>query len=198
MRLIRLIVDSSPEEACLRDEHGLRYFPGDDLWTPTERRKGIPLGNLTSQFFANLYLNDFDHFAKEVLGVRGYIRYMDDFSFFSDDKRRLWEIRDRCHAFLAQERLKLHPRKTRIYRTDEGIEFVGFRVFKDRVRIRREAVLRFTRRLRRQQRLYAGGDITPSEIKQSLVGWLGHARYADSRRLCRDILRDVRFVKVQG
>lgn len=84
MDLLRLIVESSnPQEPVGA------YFPGDDLFTPHERRHGIPIGNLTSQFFANVYLNPFDHFVKEELGCGCYIRYCDDCVIFGDDKRRL-------------------------------------------------------------------------------------------------------------
>jgi hypothetical protein len=61
------------------------HYPGDDLFTPWRRRRGLPLGNLTSQFFANLYLDGLDHFCTEVLRPRGYLRYVDDFALFHDD-----------------------------------------------------------------------------------------------------------------
>lgn len=65
------------------------WFPGDDLLAPAERRRGLPIGNLTSQFWANVYLNRFDHFIKETLGAPGYIRYVDDFVLFSDSPAQL-------------------------------------------------------------------------------------------------------------
>ena len=71
--LIKLIIDSSNAQ-----EPVFAYFPGDDLFTPYERRKGLPIGNLTSQFFANIFLNGFDHFVKRELGCRHYIRFVDD------------------------------------------------------------------------------------------------------------------------
>ena len=64
------------------------YYPGDDLFTPFQRRRGLPIGNLTSQFFANLYLNGLGHFCKEVLRAKGYLRYVDDFALFHDDRER--------------------------------------------------------------------------------------------------------------
>lgn len=76
------------------------YFPGDDLFTPHERRRGLPIGNLTSQFFANVYLNPFDHFVKESLGVRGYIRYVDDALLFANNKHWLRMCKKQCRDFL--------------------------------------------------------------------------------------------------
>ena len=73
----RIIDGSNPQEPVNL------YYPGDDLFTPFGRRRGLPIGNLTSQFFANLYLDGMDHFCKEVLGAKGYVRYVDDFALFS-------------------------------------------------------------------------------------------------------------------
>ena len=81
LRLMDLIVDSSNEQ-----EFVCQYFDGDDLLTPVSRRKGLPIGNLTSQLFANFYLSPFDHFVKEMLGCKAYVRYVDDFVLFSNSK----------------------------------------------------------------------------------------------------------------
>ena len=81
------------------------YYPGD------ERRRGLPIGNLTSQLFANVYLDRFDHFVTEVLRAP-YLRYVDDFALFADDPARLEAWRCRLAAFLARRRLSLHPVKT--------------------------------------------------------------------------------------
>lgn len=70
----------------------MQYYPGDNLLTPLERRRGIPIGNLTSQFFANIYLDGLDHYVKEHLHCRAYIRYVDDITVFGDDKQKLWKI----------------------------------------------------------------------------------------------------------
>ena len=91
------------------------YFNGDDLFAPFRRRRGLPIGNLTSQFFANLYLDGFDHFVTEVLRAP-YVRYVDDFALFHDDPAILAEWWLRIELYLAGRRLKLHPRKTMICR----------------------------------------------------------------------------------
>ena len=84
----RIIDHSNPQEAVQE------WYPGDDLFAAAERRVGLPLGNQTSQFFANVYLNPLDHFVKETLGVRGYLRYMDDFVLFGDDAGELAGMRE--------------------------------------------------------------------------------------------------------
>ena len=88
------------------------YYLGDDLFTPFERRRGLPIGNLTSQLFANVYLGGLDHFCKEVLRAKGYLRYVDDFALFHDDPACLQDWRYRIARYLEDRRLRLHPRKT--------------------------------------------------------------------------------------
>jgi retron-type reverse transcriptase len=188
--LIGLIIDSSPPQ-----ERVIRYFPGDDLFTPVQRGKGIPIGNLTSQFFANLYLDGLDHFIKEGLRCRYYLRYVDDLVVFGDDKKALWEVRDRVSGYLERLRLKLHPVKSRIFRVEEGIEFLGFRIFPTHLRIRAEGLRKFRRRERWQKRAFAG-EISVEKLGRSLRSWIAHASWADSFRLRRRIFGRLIFGRV--
>ncbi|MCL2927881.1 MAG: RNA-directed DNA polymerase [Trichodesmium sp. MAG_R01] len=108
--LIEKIIDGSNQQIPV-----LTKFPGDDLLSSINRRKGLPLGNLTSQFFANLYLNNFDHFIKEELKVKKYLRYVDDFALFSDDKKFLVIARQKIETYLANLCLKIHPIKSQLF-----------------------------------------------------------------------------------
>jgi len=156
------------------------YFPGDDLFTPWERRQGLPIGNLTSQIWANLYLNGFDHWVKEHLGARGYLRFVDDFILLHDQKRVLRQWMERIGHELAKLRLVAHPSKSVIRRTSEGVPFLGYVVWPHRVRVRGETVRRYRRRLRKRRR-----EGEPAEaLERSLVAWRGHVELAgDWRRL---------------
>jgi retron-type reverse transcriptase len=186
--LIRTIIEgSNPQEPVLD------YYPGDDLFTPVERRKGLPIGNLTSQFFANIYLSPLDHFVKERLRCRYYIRYVDDFVIFSDEKEQLWEIMSRIGQFLDGLRLRLHPKKCFVVPVPEGMDFLGYRVFPTHRRIRAETLRRFLKRLRnlyRECRADLSGlldrkaeDSPYNAVRASLAAWLGHAMHADTFRL---------------
>ncbi|MCP3868100.1 MAG: RNA-directed DNA polymerase [Gammaproteobacteria bacterium] len=126
LALLDRIIDTTPPQAGRPDAI---YFPGDDLLTPTERRSGLPIGNLTSQFFANLYLDAVDHYIKEKLHGHAYLRYVDDMLILGRNKVRLHEIRELLYERLAQERLRLHPRKAHIYHTARGIDLFGYQVF---------------------------------------------------------------------
>lgn len=190
--LIRLIIENSnPQEPVTH------YFPGDDLFTPHERRRGLPIGNQTSQFFANVYLDEFDHFVKEHLRLP-YVRYVDDFAVFSDGKPTLRRARRRMRGFLDGERLCLHPRKTRIYRTRDGTNFVGYRVLPDRIRLPRANLRRLRRRMRRYQNMYARGEMDAADLQQRLCSWLGHAGHADARSVTAKLLSGIRFVRASG
>jgi hypothetical protein len=176
----------------LADEYVMQWFPGDDLLSPLERPRGLPIGNLTSQFWANVYLNELDTFVKHELHWRYYLRYVDDLLVFGNAKRELHQVKQALAAFLERLRLRLHPRKQQIYPVDTGIDFVGFVSFAERRKIRRENIKRLIRRVRRFQRLYAAGEMTQAQITQSLQSWIAHSRYADSYRLrCQILMRQV-------
>ena len=89
---------------------GESLLPGATICSPPfERRRGLPIGNLTSQFFANLYLNGLDHFCKEVLRAKGYLRYVDDFALFHDDREQLEDWRRRIAEYLEGRRFAPSP-----------------------------------------------------------------------------------------
>jgi retron-type reverse transcriptase len=164
------------------------YFPGDDLFSPFERPHGIPIGNLTSQFFANIHLNGFDHWVKETLGQRFYIRYVDDFVIFGNAKAALWGVLEACRERLLSLRLRLHPRKSRVYRTDEGIEFLGYRVFPTHRLLRKSNATHARRRLRKLQSAYRAGWISLECVGASIQSWVAHASHADTYHLRKKVL----------
>ena len=144
------------------------YYPGDDLFTPFQRRRGLPIGNLTSQFFANLYLNGLDHFYKEVLRAKGYLRYVDDFALFHDDVERLQEWRLRIGRYLEGRRLCLHACKTGITATREPAAFLGFVLLAGGYRrLPEDNVRRFRNRLRGLRMRWRQGSVTRDEVVES-------------------------------
>ena len=126
--------------------------------------QGLPLGNQTSQFFANLCLNQLDHLVLREIGTRAYCRYVDDFLLFHEDKAFLWDARKRIESGLDRLRLRLHGLKSRVYRTQDGIAFLGWRVFPDHLHLVRSNEVRFRRRIRASQREYAGGGIEWNDV----------------------------------
>ncbi len=176
--LIDTIIDASNPQAEMNE-----FFAGDDLFTPTERRRGLPIGNLTSQFFANLYLNSFDHFVKEQLQLEKYVRYVDDFALFGDDHRQLAEARVRLEQHLATLRLRIHPIKSQLFDTRHGGSFVGLRVLPERTRVRADNMRRARVRLRKLQTGFQRGLLKMDEITQALRSWIAHLEHGDTWQL---------------
>lgn len=161
------------------------YVPGDDLFTPLGRRVGLPLGSLTSQLWANRYLDPVDHLVKDRLRVRGYLRYMDDMLVFGDDRATVVDIAQRIEAACHALRVRLHP--WRVRRTCEGVNFVGYRILPDHVRVRRSTVARAERRLRFHLRHV--DDLKDERFRESLRAVFAHWDHADSWRLKERTLR---------
>ena len=165
------------------------WAPGGDLLDVRACKRGLPIGNLTSQFFANVYLNPLDHFVKHELRVKGYVRYMDDFLLFGKDRAKLKAHGRGIKDKLAELRLTMHPDKYRLVPTTCGVDFAGYVVFADgRVRVRSSSVRRFDRRYKmllwevRRRRMRA------AKITQSVGAWVAHASHAQSYGLRRSVL----------
>jgi len=176
--LIDLIIDNGNEQ-----EPVLHYFPGDDLLAPVMRPCGLPIGNLTSQLFANIYLNGFDHHLKQQVKARKYLRYADDFALFSNDKTFLDDARIAIEDYLVGLRLKIHPIKSQCFETRHGANFLGFRILSDRIRIRAESLRRGRRKLNYRIDQYRQGQIDRATLDNSIASWQGHLNHGDTWRL---------------
>lgn len=186
--LIKKIIDhSNPQEEVID------YFKGDDLFEPFRRRRGIPIGNLTSQFFANIFLNDLDHYAKEALKCRYYMRYVDDITILDGSKERLREIKGAIEKHLEQERLKLHPKKSFIFPASIGTDILGYKVFPTHRLLRKDTCMRFIRRLNKASLLYKKGLLKWEDINRSVQSWLGHASHANTYGLRKAVFSKIIF-----
>jgi hypothetical protein len=130
--------------------------------------RGLPIGNLTSQWFANLYLDGLDHFVKETLRVPGYVRYMDDLLLFAGSKARLRKAYRAVQEWLASERgLQLKERVARLAPTYEGLPFLGWQVYPGQLRRRRESLRRSVRRLRWREAQWQSGQLSTEKLVQA-------------------------------
>jgi retron-type reverse transcriptase len=165
------------------------YFEGDDLFAPFRRRRGLPIGNLTRQFFANVYLDCFDHYVKEVLRAP-YLRYVDDFALFADDPSLLQQWRSALARYLDRRRLLLHPDKTVIQSTTTPSCFLGFIVLPGgQRRLPEDNVRRFRNRLRGLRDRWRTQTVTRDEIYRRVGSWIAHAAHAQTWRLRYSIFR---------
>ena len=184
LALMDAIVDgSNPQEPVEL------LFPGDDLFTPTLRRRGMPIGNLTSQWFANIYLDGLDHFIKEVLRAP-YVRYVDDFALFHDDPKVLAHWRERIAEYLIGRRLVVHPAKTFVTATKEDATFLGYVLQNNGVRRLPEPnVRRFRNRLRGLRDRWSADSVNADEVQQRVSSWIAYAEHAHTWRLRHAIFR---------
>ncbi len=171
----------------LTEEYKMRYFPGDDLFA-VDRPRGLPIGNLTSQFWANCFLNPFDHFVKRQLSCQGYARYVDDAILFADDKRTLWQWREAIVERLARQRLTIHP-EAQVRPVTEGIPFLGFIIFPERRRLKRRKGIYYRRKLKDLTTAYEAGLIPLETITVSIRGWTNHVRYGNTVGLRKALLK---------
>lgn len=140
-------------------------FPGD---------RNIPIGNFTSQWLGNLYMNEMDTFVKHQLGVKDYLRYCDDFLLFHRDKAFLSDAAKRINEF-AWEHLSLTLSKCDLFPVSRGVDFLGYRHFKRFKLLRKRTAKRVAKRLGKIEALYAAGKITAEQCRSTLAsakGWI--------------------------
>ena len=134
--------------------------------------KGMPLGNLTSQFFANVYLNDLDYFIKHKLKVKYYIRYVDDFVILHNDKKILEEYKEEINNYLKNLKLELHPNKSKIIPLRNGVTFLGYRIFYHHKLLRKTNIRKFERNFNEELKFLKIWDEAYEEFKRMV--WLFH------------------------
>lgn len=148
----------------------------------------MPLGNYTSQFLANVYLNELDYFAKHQLKAKYYIRYVDDFVILHSSKKQLEEWKEKIDNFLKEKlKLELHPDKSKIISLNRGIDFIGFRNFYHYNLLRKRNI----RKMRKKISLYKEGMLNFSKIHDSYKGWRAYAKWAKTYKLREKIKKEI-------
>lgn len=159
---------------------------------------GMPIGNLLSQLFANIYLDALDQFCKRVLGIRFYVRYMDDVIILSNSKIQLRDWKERINIFLLTElELNLND-KTCIRPIGQGIEFVGYRIWPYKVVLRKSTTLRIKRNLKGVREAYAAGYMSYEDATQVFNSYIGMLKHTDSEALLNKIYEDMVLQRVEG
>jgi len=150
--------------------------------------KGMPLGNLTSQFFANIYLNELDYFVKHKLKAKYYIRYVDDFIILHSSKERLVVWKQEIDWFLGDKlELELHSDKSKIIPLSQGIDFVGFRNFYYFKLLRKRNIKNIQTKILE----FKAGIISYDRLAESFWGWWAYAIWADSFKLRKKISKEI-------
>ncbi|MEK6824514.1 MAG: RNA-directed DNA polymerase [Patescibacteria group bacterium] len=148
----------------------------------------MPLGNYTSQFFANVYLNPFDYFVKHVLKTKHYIRYVDDFVIIHNSKEQLERWKEQINSFLKEKlKLELHPQKSRIIPLSRGVDFIGFRNFAHFKLLRKRNIKNIYRKINAFKK--DKKEFRP--LLESYQGWQAHARWANTYKLREKVKRKI-------
>ncbi|MBY0055187.1 group II intron reverse transcriptase domain-containing protein [Brevibacillus agri] len=174
--LLDMIIDSSPEGEA-----------------------GIPLGNVTSQDFANIYLNEVDQYVKRYLGVRWYVRYMDDMIAVVPTREEAKELKNDIVRFL-RERLNLseNPKKSQIFPLKNGVNAYGFKIWTTHRLVRDQSKRAMKRRIKAMDRKLKARLIRKQDVQQAVNSWLGHARHSNSYNLAKKIFERYPYIKVEG
>ena len=150
--------------------------------------KGMPLGNLTSQFFANVYLNELDYFVKHKLRAKYYIRYVDDFVILHEDRYVLLKYKEKISKYLKNLDLELHKDKTKIRHLRDGVTLLGYRNYGRYKLLRKNNLKRFQKEFNKKLTLIMNRNISIEELSISLTGWFGYAKWANTYKLRKRIL----------
>ncbi len=152
--------------------------------------KGMPLGNLTSQFFANVYLNELDQFVKHTLKAKYYLRYVDDFVILHKTKEILDSYKQRIGLFLREKlALELHPHKSKIISLEQGINFLGFRIFYYHKLIRKKNIYKSHRKFKQLQEWYQKELVGREKAVEGLEGWLAFVSHANTYKYRRRLIQ---------
>lgn len=191
--LLFKIIDSSTGNSTVSSTDN--FIDGStDSSVPDVKGKGLPIGSLTSQHFANLYLDRLDHHVKDSLHVKAYLRYMDDFIFFSDEKFELHLLHAKIRSFLNSElKLELKEKETVLAPVIEGVPFLGFRIFPNLIRLKQENKKRALRKIKSTNKAFRTGKIGEEEYARSLMSSTEHLKTANTYRLRKDIFSKMFF-----
>jgi RNA-directed DNA polymerase len=183
LNVVDLILQSG--DGVQADQYEMKWFEDDDLFSAS-RPRGLPIGNLSSQFWGNVYLCAFDHFVKRELRAEGYVRYVDDFLLFGDDKQVLHDWKEKITGRMAKLRLTLH--EPQVFPVETGIPFLGFRIYPTHRRLKQRRGIAFQRRFRRLYELWRLSEIERSKLDDSARSWAAHASWGDTHGLRRTVL----------
>lgn len=174
LRILDMIVDSSPEG-----------------------ERGLPLGNVTSQDFANIYLNEVDQFCKRYLGLKWYVRYMDDICIIVKDRETARDVLAKIRTYVKDHLdLELNE-KTHIYPLAQGINTLGFRIHTTHLEVRNSSKAAMKRRIKKIDEKVQSGRLTKKQAQQAVNAWLGHARHSNSYNLAKKIFEKYDYIQIE-
>lgn len=154
---------------------------------------GIPIGNLTSQYFANIYLNELDQFITKELKIRYYIRYADDFVILSKSRQDLLDLTIKIRHFLESELdLTLHPQKIVLRKFRSGIDFLGYVVFPTHILPRTKTKRRLIKKIKQRINEYKQGEITKEKLEATINSYWGYLGHANTHAFKKELIEIIK------
>jgi retron-type reverse transcriptase len=139
--------------------------------------KNTPIGNYTSQWFGNLYMNELDQYVKHALKIKAYVRYCDDFLLFLNDKKRLNDCAEKIKTFLG-DKLNLLLSKCSLFHVKQGVDFLGYRHFRKHILLRKSTTKRVIKRLAGLPMMVLRGIVTKDQARSSIASTMGWMKWA--------------------
>ena len=165
--------------------------------SPSE--KGLPLGNITSQLFANIYLNEVDQYCKRFLGIKFYVRYMDDIVIILPNKEKTNEVVNLIKKFLTNKLdLEVNVNKTKTFPISQGVNTIGFKIYTTHRLLRTDSKKRIKRKMGKFKKLIRNNKLTIEKVECMLNSWLGHARNGNSYNLIKKLLEKYNFLELKN
>jgi uncharacterized membrane protein len=174
-------------QSKFKDHHLLELFHRIIASYSTKEGKGVPIGNLTSQYFANFYLGLADRFIKETLGVKAYIRYMDDMVFFGHCNQELLDIANRLSAFIDSS-LKLIVKPICLNSIEKGLPFLGYVVYRDGIKLNKNSKKRFIQKMKRYTHNLYNEIWSQTQYAKHVSPLIAFTQHANSAALRRALL----------
>ena len=164
-----------------------------------EGESGIPLGNVTSQDFANIYLNEIDQYTKRHLGVRYYTRYMDDMIAVVDGKFAAQCLKEEmCNFLIDRLNMVANPKKSQIFPLAQGVNAYGYKIWTTHRLVRDSSKKAMKRRIKKMDSKLGDGEIELAEVQQAINSWLGHARHSNSYNLVKKVFKKYPYITIEG
>lgn len=179
-------------EHLFKDRLLLEYFRQQINGYEDEQGRGLPIGNLTSQYFANHYLAEADHYLKEQLQARCVVRYMDDILLFAESRQELMRLIDEYRRFV-EDRLRLRLHEPVVNRCAKGVPFLGYVIHTDRITLSLRSRRRFRQKLREMTNEYEHDKIDDRKYRERLTALYAFVQHADAKPLLRKIIEKEGF-----
>ncbi len=191
--LLKIVIFSCPQENFVKKSSKLMWekIPKHKSLFNTEKHKGLPIGNYSSQFFANIYLHELDFFVKQKLRIKHYVRYVDDFILISKSKKLLLECFFKILFFVKNNLLLDLKKESIILPLTNGIDFLGYIIRPYCVYVRKRVLINFKRKIKQYNKLVKNkelDDFVKKQFKATKASYLGHFKHADCFKLKRNCL----------